>query len=265
MKAGTSSAVAFGAVLRTIRKHLSKNQSEIAISFSPALSVAAISMAEAGNRPPKTEAVVRGYAAALDVDDDALVDVWWAMQGLVGIDVWGKELEVPRWWRDMEPSDQAEVYYMQARSKASAKWTPNDDWYEPAPQLFALAEAICKLLGRMLGDSWKVDYRAEVGLREPIEGHLASIEIVLSARRPGEDDPQARHEQVGDFRCPEPVVRPGLPRPGEPVGATSHAADVAWILAAVEAMPVRDRAAVAGFIHGLREGGLYGENSSPVA
>ncbi|MBD2830307.1 helix-turn-helix transcriptional regulator [Streptomyces globisporus] len=95
VKAGSSSAVAFGRVLQAARKRWSKTQADVANFFDPKLSVAAVSMAESGSRPPKTEAMVRGYAAALELDEDALLQLWWAMQGMIGIDIWAEDLPVP--------------------------------------------------------------------------------------------------------------------------------------------------------------------------
>jgi hypothetical protein len=257
--------VAFGRVLQAARKHWSKTQADVASSFDPKLSVAAVSMAESGNRPPKTETMVRGYAAALELDEDALLQLWWAMQGMVGIDIWAEDLPVPQWWREYAASPQAELDHHQARSDASRTWTPNEDFYEPSLELFALAEAICKILTRLLGDSWSVGYKHEIGLRDPIDGRLAAVIIELRAKVSDEDQPNKPPELMVTFACPEPVARPV---PSESTARTNREAvspDVAWILSSVEAMPARERAAVAGFIHGLREGAnLFSEEVSSM-
>ncbi|MFE9631340.1 hypothetical protein [Streptomyces sp. NPDC006463] len=263
MKAGSSSAVAFGRVLQAARKRWSKTQADVASFFDPKLSVAAVSMAESGSRPPRTEAMVRGYAVALELDEDALLQLWWAMQGMIGIDIWAEELPVPQWWREGEVSPQAELDHHQARSDASGAWTPNEDFYEPSLELFALAEAICKILVRLLGDSWKVGYKHEIGLRDPIDGRLAAVIIELRTKVSDGDESNKSPELMVTFACPEPVARPV---PSEPTARTNSEAispDVAWILSSVEAMPARERAAVAGFIHGLREGAsLFSEQVS---
>lgn len=213
MKAGSSSAVAFGRVLQAARKRWSKTQADVASFFDPKLSVAAVSMAESGNRPPKTEAMVRGYAAALELDEDALLQLWWAMQGMVGIDIWAEDLPAPQWWRELEASPQAEINHHQARSKASSAWTPNEDFYEPSLELFALAEAICMILMRLLGDSWKVGYKHEIGLRDPIDGRLAAVIIELRAKVSDGDESNKSPELMVTFACPEPVARPVPPAP----------------------------------------------------
>jgi hypothetical protein len=254
VKSGSGSAVAFGRVLQAVRKYLSKNQADVASSFDPKLSVAAVSMAESGNRPPKTETVVRGYAAALELDEDALLDLWWAVQGMVALESRTEERVVKQWWRELRPDLDAELDLHRAETAAKAKWTPNDDYYAPSAALFALADAIRGILVRMLGESWKVGYRAEIGLREPFEGYLAVINIELRAQLSDKSP-----EVMATFACPEPVTRPF---PAELTRAKPHGGsspDVGWILNALMAMPARERAAVAGFIHGLREGSsLYG-------
>lgn len=265
MKAGSGSAVAFGRVLQAVRKRSSKNQTDVAGSFDPKLSVAAVSMAESGSRPPKTEAMVRGYAAALELDEDALLLLWWAMQGMIGIDIWGDDLVVPQWWREYEASPQAEIDYHQARAAADRKWTPNEDFYAPSLELFVLAEAIREILRSLLGDSWKIGYKPEIGLREPIDGRLATVIIELSAGIPEDGSSNESLELMTTFACPEPLARPVTPAPTGASHAGALPPDVAWILAAVQAMPARERAAVAGFIHGLREGAsLYSEASPPL-
>ncbi|MGI8335266.1 hypothetical protein ACRYCC_35400 [Actinomadura scrupuli] len=248
MKSGSGSAVAFGRVLQAVRKHLSKNQADVASSFEPKLSVAAVSMAESGNRPPKTEAIVRGYAAALELDEDALLDLWWAMQGMVALESRAEERMVKQWWRELRPGWDASHDRDRAKDAAKAKRTPNDDYYAPSAALFALADAICGILARMLGDSWKASYKAEIGLREPFDGYLAVVNIELQAYE--------SLEMMATFACPEPVTRP---LPAEQMRTKPQGGDVGWILNALMAMPARERAAVAGFIHGLREGSsLYG-------
>lgn len=263
MKAGSSSAVAFGRVLQAARKRWSKTQADVASFFDPKLSVAAVSMAESGNRPPKTEAMVRGYAAALELDEDALLQLWWAMQGMIGIDIWAEDLPVPQWWREFEASPQADLNHHQAGSDARRAWTPNEDFYEPSLELFALAEAICTILMRLLGDSWKVGYKHEIGLRDPIDGRLAAVIIELRAKVSDGDESNKSLELMATFACPEPVARPVPPEPTARTNTGAISPDVAWILSSVEAMPARERAAVAGFIHGLREGAsLFSEEVS---
>lgn len=264
MKAGSSSAVAFGRVLQAVRKRSSKNQADVANSFDPKLSVAAISMAESGNRPPKNEVMVRGYAAALELDEDALLELWWAMQGLVEIYDWDEKRVGTRWWRELPASPQAEGDHRQAVAAAARDWTLNEDFYEPSLELFALAEAICQILMRLLGDSWKVGYKPEIGLRDPIDGRLAAVIIELRAGVSEEDGSEESFDLMASYACPEPVGRPVPPEPTARPHTEAFSPDVAWILSAIEAMPARERAAVAGFIHGLREGAsLFSELSSP--
>ncbi|MFF4557884.1 helix-turn-helix domain-containing protein [Streptomyces sp. NPDC001422] len=255
-------------MLQAARKRWSKTQADVASSFDPKLSVAAVSMAESGSRPPKGEAMVRGYADALELDEDALLQLWWAMQGMIGIDIWGDDLSVHQWWREFEASPQAEINYHQARGDAAGAWTPNEDFYEPSLELFALAEAICKTLMRLLGESWKVGCKHEIGLRDPIDGRLAGVIIELRAKVSDGDEPNKSLELMATFACPEPVARPVPPEPTARTNTEAISPDVAWILSAVEAMPARERAAVAGFIHGLREGAnLFSEevSSRPTA
>ncbi|MCW3040828.1 MAG: hypothetical protein JWM31_2733 [Solirubrobacterales bacterium] len=266
MKSGSNSAVAFGRVLQAVRKRSSKNQADVASSFDPRLSVAAVSMAESGNRPPKTEAMVRGYAAALELDEDALLELWWAMQGMVAIESRAEERTVPQWWRELWASPQVEVHHHQAVSEAAGDWTPTEDWYAPSVRLFALASAIREILVRLLGDSWTVDYKHQIGLRDPVDGRLAAVIIELRTAVPGEDGSDTSHELMASFACPEPVARPVPPETTPRPNAEGISPDVAWILSAVEAMPARERAAVAGFIHGLREGAsLFSEVTPPPA
>lgn len=272
MKSGSSSAVAFGRVLQARRKHLSKSQAAVAASFRPKLSVAAVSMAESGNRPPKSEVMVLGYAAALEVDEDGLLELWSAMQGVVGY--WDHSTQ--RWWRELPASPQVESDHALAEIEARKKRTPNQDFYAPSLELFALSDAICEILRRLLGDTWKIDYKPEMGLRDSAEGRPAAVTIELRAGDPEEGDLMVSPKLVATFACPEPVTlsaRLMTMRPEEvqalmvKLNAKRQAAetispDVAWILSAVEAMPARERAAVAGFIHGLREGAsLFSEAS----
>ncbi|WP_346535577.1 helix-turn-helix domain-containing protein [Micromonospora sp. DPT] len=254
MKAGSSSAVAFGRVLQAVRKRSSKNQADVAGSFDPKLSVAAVSMAESGNRPPKTEAMIRGYAAALELDEDALLELWWAMQGMVEIHGWDDERVSTRWWRELPASPQVEVDHRQAVAAAARVWTPNEDFYEPSLELFALAEAICDILRRLLGDSWKIGYKPEIGLREHFDGRLAAVIIELRAGVSEDGGSNESLELMAAFACPEPVARPVSPEPTARPHTGAFSPEVAWILSSVEAMSARERAAVAGFIHGLREG-----------
>lgn len=258
MKSGSSSAVAFGRVLHAVRKHSSKHQTDVAAFFTPKLSVAAVSMAESGSRPPKTEERVRGYAAALELDDDDLLELWWAMQGMVEVEDRADERRVQRWWRQLRASPRAEEDYIRARSKADKEWTPNEAVYAPELELFVLAEEICKVLRRLLDDSWRIGQKLELGLRDPIDGRLAAVMIELHAGPPEEAD------AIATFACPEPVTRPIPPDAMRRPKAETMPPDVAWILSTVEAMPARERAAVAGFIHGLREGAsLFSESSLP--
>lgn len=254
MKSGSSSATAFGCVLQAVRKRSAKNQAEVAASFSPKLSIAAVSMAESGNRPPKTEAMVRGYAAALEIDDDALLELWWAMQGMVAVEDRADERGLQRWWRELGVNFQAEVDYMYAVQAAAKKSTPNEDIYAPSEELFVFAREICGILSRLLGNTWKVDYKRELGLRDPIDGRPAAVVIALRAGDPDEGDSMESPELMATFACPEPVTRPVPPDATMRPKAETISPDVAWILSSVEAMPARERAAVAGFIHGLREG-----------
>lgn len=246
--------MAFGRVLQAVRKHLAKNQADVAGFFDPKLSVAAISMAESGNRPPKTEAIVRGYAAALELDEDALLDLWWAMRGMVVLENAAEERVVKQWWRDLRPGLDASYDHHRAETAAKAKRTPNDDYYAPSEALFAFADAICGMLKRMLGDSWRASYKAELGLREIPDGYLAVVNISLQARVSGET-----WETMATFACPEPVTRPV---PAEAVNTNAQGGatlDIGWIISSLRTLSARERAAVAGFIHGLREGSnIYG-------
>ncbi|MGY1751091.1 hypothetical protein [Modestobacter sp. SYSU DS0511] len=253
-------------MLQAVRKRSSQNQADVAGSFDPKLSVAAVSMAESGNRPPKTEAMVRGYAAALELDEDTLLELWWAMQGMVAVESRAEERTVARWWGELETSREAEIRHVQAQAAAEKKRNPNEDWYEPSPKLFTLAEAICEILKRLLGDSWQVHYRRELGLYDPVDPRLAAVIIELRAEVPESDGSNASHELMATFACPEPVARPVLAEPAERPDAGAMSPDVAWILSSVEAMPARERAAVAGFIRGLREGAsLFSTTSPPSA
>ena len=206
MKSGSSSAVAFGRVLQAVRKRSPKNQADIAGSFNPKLSIAAVSMAESGNRPPKTEEMVRGYAAALELDDDDLLELWWAMQGMV--EDRAKERRHQQWWRQFRASPEAETDHWRAEKKAEKKQTPNEEWHAPRLASFALSEAICAILRRLLGDTWKVSYKPEMGLRVPVDGRLAAVMIDLRAGGPEEGDSVESSELIATFACPEPVTRP---------------------------------------------------------
>jgi transcriptional regulator with XRE-family HTH domain len=263
VKSGSSSAVAFGTVLRAVRKRSSKNQSDIAAVFSPKLSVAAVSMAESGNRPPKTTAMVRTYAAALELDADDLVELWWAMQGMVEVEDKADENIRQQWWRQLRANDRAHTEHSWADDAARKVWTPNEDFRAPLLQLFALAEEICMILRRLLGDTWEIGYKSEIGLYEPIEGYPAKITIELRAGKPQEDS-SMESQLMAAFVCPEPIARPISPAAAMRPKTGTMLPDVAWILSSVEAMPARERAAVAGFIQGLREGaGLFPETSIP--
>lgn len=261
MKSGSSSAVAFGRVLQVARKRLAKNQADVARSLSPALSIAAVSMAESGNRPPKSESVVRGYGAALELDDDALLELWWAMQGMV--EDHAEERTVQRWWKQLRPSREAEQDYLWTDKAATKVRNPNNEVHAPSRQLFALADEICEILRRLFGDNWTVGYKPKLGLSDPVDGHPAAIMIELRARDPEGDELEAG-EPMAAFPCPEPRTRPDPPAAVTRLKSETFPPDIAWILSSVEAMPARERAAVAGFIHGLREGAsLFSEASQP--
>lgn len=258
MKSGSSSAVAFGCVLQAVRKHLSKSQADVAASFNPKLSVAAVSMAESGKRPPTSEVMVMGYASALGLDEDVLLELWSAMQGVIGYGA--EEPGSEQWWRDLQASPQVGRDHSLAEVEAQKNRTPNEDFYAPPPELFALSDAICEVLRRLLDDNWKIDYKPELGLRDPIAGRLARVMIELRTGDPEQGDLMKSPEPLATFACPEPATLSGrlVTRPSPFVGmrpkAETLSPDVAWILSAVQAMPARERAAVAGFIHGLREG-----------
>lgn len=253
MKSGTSSAVAFGQVLQLVRKYLDKNQAEVALTVVPSLSVSAISMAESGARPLKTEEMVKRYAVAFDLDGDDLVELWWACQGIVGVEDWNSERIDWRWWRRLLPrSVEVEEMCRKIAKEAKGLWTPNANFHAPDQHEFALAEAIRDILRRLLGDVWSINLLPKIGLAEPVEGYWASIEIHLQARRRNDSDGESRpFEQI--IICPVPKVQPKWrgeeKRPVDQVLSP----DVAWILTAVERMSVKERSAVAGFIHGLRE------------
>ena len=254
MKSKTSSAVAFGRVLQAVRNRSSKNQAEVAGSFHPKLSIAAVSMAESGNRPPKTEATVRGFAAALDIDDDDLIELWWAMQGMVEVEDRADERGVQQWWRQLWVSPQAELDWARADGDAKSVCNPNEETYAPPVESFALSEAIGEILRRLLGDTWEVGYKAEIGLRDPFDGRLAAVIIELREVVSEEGDSTEVPKRKVTFACPEPVARPISPDATVRPKAETISPDVAWILSSVEAMPARERAAVAGFIHGMRAG-----------
>ncbi|WP_284750863.1 hypothetical protein [Arthrobacter sp. efr-133-R2A-120] len=253
MKSGSSSAVAFGTVLQAVRKRSSRNQSEVAAFFSPKLSVAAVSMAEGGNRPPKTEAMVRGYADALELDADALLVLWWALQGMVEEEDPGNERPIQQWWHQLEASPQLQIDHTQAEEWAEDESGRNDEKYVPSLEAFVLADRICKILRNLLGDTWQIDYKVHLGLSDPVDGWPAVLKIELRSV-PEEGDLGRGQELIGSFACPEPVTRPVTADATQRPNAETISPDVAWILSSVEAMPVRERAAVAGFIHGLREG-----------
>ncbi|MFP7761421.1 helix-turn-helix domain-containing protein [Marisediminicola sp. LYQ85] len=262
VKSGSSSAIAFGRVLYAARKRAIENQADVAASFDPKLSVAAVSMAEKGDRPPKTDVIVRGYARALDLDEDDLVELWWAMQGMVEVEDLDGERTVRRWWRQLWASPQVELDHMQADGNAKVAWTPNDEVYAPPLHLFALSDAICVILRRLLGGSWNVRQYPELGLLDPIGGRLAVVMIELSTGEPAEGAWSGVSELTVKLVCPEPVARPVLLDAAARSKSETVPADVAWILSAVEAMPARERAAVAGFIRGLQEGAsLFSEPS----
>ena len=186
------------------------------------------------------------------------------MQGMVEVDHLAEEGSVQRWWRDLWASPQVELNHHQAVSKAAREWTPNEDTYAPSLELFALSDAICVILRRLLGDSWKVGHKPEMGLRDPIDGRLAVVLIRLRAGGSEEGGSNESPDLVATFACPEPVARPVPPEPTTRPNTEAISPDVAWILSSVEAMPARERAAVAGFIHGLREGAsLFSEVSPP--
>lgn len=253
MKSGSSSAAAFGCLLQAVRKHLSKSQADVAASFNPKLSVAAVSMAESGKRPPTSEVMVISYASALGLDEDVLLELWSAVQGVTG---YGEEAGSQQWWRDLRASPQVEKDHKVAEVEARKKRTPNEDFYAPPLELLALSNAICEILRRLLGDAWKIQYKPEIGLRNPTEGRLATVLIELRANQE-QGDLMESAEPLATFACPEPVTLSGrlVTRPSPLVRTkTNISPDVAWILSAVEAMSARERAAVAGFIHGLREG-----------
>ena len=262
MKSGSSSAVAFGRVLQAVRKRLAKNQADVARSFSPPLSIAAVSMAESGNRPPKTESAVRGYGTALELDDDALLELWWAMQGMV--EDHADERTVQRWWKQLRPSREAEQGYLWADGAATKVRNPNNEVYAPSRQLFALADEISGILRRLLGDDWTVGYKPQLGLADPVEGHSAAIMIELRARGSERGDELETVDPMAAFTCPEPPTRPDPPAATTRLKSETFPPDIAWILSSIEAMPARERAAVAGFIHGLREGAsLFPETPQP--
>lgn len=265
MKSGSSSAVALGRVLQAIRKRASKNQADVAASFWPKLSIAAISMAESWNRPPKTLEMVRSYATALGIDDEELLELWWAMQGMVEVEDWADERRLQRWWHELRADPQVEINHLWAERKAAKESTPDEEQYAPTLNLFTLAGAICKILGRLLGDTWKIDQKLEIGVDDPINGRSSTVMIELQAGGSEGGGSTDSPRLMVTFACPEPVTRPiphdKTPRPN----AETISPDVAWILASVESMPARERAAVAGFIHRLREGAsLYPGVSLPT-
>ena len=250
--------------MQAVRKRAGMSQADVAGALNPKLSVAAISMAESGNRPPKTDALVRGYADALDLDQDDFVELWWAMQGMVEVEDGAKERNVQRWWLTLRADYDVELDWEYAKQKAGKKWTPNEDYYAPSLELATLGAAIRDILRRLLGDAWTVDYELEMGLREPFDGYVAVVNINL--REAAKDDTGTKEpgEILVTLTCPEPLARPIPPGTATRPGAEALTPDVAWILTAVEAMPARERAAVAGFIHGLKQGAnLYSGEATP--
>jgi hypothetical protein len=209
--------------------------------------------------------MVRAYAVALDLDADDLVELWWAMQGMVAVEDRTEERINQRWWRQLRASPKADEDYTWANIAAGKIRTPNEDFRAPSLQLFALAEEICGILRRLLGDSWKVDYKSELGLYEPVEGYPATITIELRAGKTEDDNSVELPELMVSFVCPEPVARPTLPDTRMRPKAETISSDIAWILSSIEAMSARERAAVAGFIHGLREGGSLFSEAFPAA
>lgn len=242
MKSGSSSALAFGIVLRAVRKRLLKNQADVAASLRPKLSVAAISMAEGGNRPPKSEGVIRDYADALELDPDALLELWWALQGILEIEDKAEEKLIRRWWRDLEASARIQTDHAHAQ-----EWALDESAHVPALESFVFCEAICKILRRLLGSTWQIGYDVQLGVNDPGDPWPAVLKVELRHNGKGE-------ELVGSFVCPEPLTRPTPTDVSIRPSAETISPDVAWILSSVETMPARERAAVAGFIRGLREG-----------
>jgi hypothetical protein len=254
VKAGSSSAVAFGRVLQAVRQRRAQNQAAIAGRFDPKLSVAAVSMAEGGNRPPKTEALVRKYAAALELDDDTLVELWWATQGLVEEDDPGSVRAERRWWRRMRPSIEAETRHHFADAKAQRERDPNHEVCAPSLELISLAERVCDVLKRLLGADWQLDYTPELGLYDPIEGRRAGVSITMSTSTEDAEQPDAGRAVVITFACPEPAAGPAYAPTADDQDGTVASPEMAWILSEVEAMSGRERRVVAAFIRGLKEG-----------
>lgn len=255
VKAGSSSAKAFGQVLQLVRKSLGKSQMEIASSIEPKLSVSAISMAESGNRPLKTEELIRSYARALDLDDDDLVELWMACQGIVVFEDRKSERSTQGWWREIPPRLSLEGGFLQVRAvkEAAGKWTPNDEFYAPDERQFELAEAIAGIVQRLLGEDWSIQYTYSLGLSDPIDGRFAAVNLVLKFD-PIKTTPSRSSVAVEEkIICPTPTVRPGGFKQNNRPTEQEMSPEVAWILNAVEKMSGKERAAVAGFIHGLRE------------
>jgi hypothetical protein len=222
-------------------------------------------MAESGSRPPKTEAMVRGYAAALELDEDDLIELWWAMQGMVEVEDSAEERNVQRWWRQLRPGVDVKFWHFQAENRAKAESNPNERRFAPSLHLMALSEATCAILRRLLGNAWEVRFSPELGSDAGPVGHPAAVMIKLLARDSEEDGLHESPELIATFACPEPVARPLPPEPTARPKNGTIPPDVAWILSSVEAMPARERAAVAGFIHGLREGAsLFSEVPRPL-
>jgi transcriptional regulator with XRE-family HTH domain len=254
VKSGSGSATAFGRVLQAVRKRSGKSQADVAGAFDPKLSIAAISMAESGSRPPKTDAQVRGYARALELDQDDLVELWWAMQGMVEVEDRTQERNVQKWWRQLRADEDVELDWYYADRKAAKKRTPNDNYQSPSEQLAALGAAIRDILRRLLGDTWIVTYTLQMGLHQHVDGYPAVVDISLHAAAAPDDGRNECGALLATITCPEPVARPIPPGTATRPGGEALTPDVAWILTAVEGMPARERAAVAGFIHGIKEG-----------
>jgi hypothetical protein len=230
--------------------------------MEPSLSIAGVSMAESGNRPPKTAAMVREYAKALELDDDAMVELWWAMQGLVDVVDWDTERTHNVWWGELRPKAEAETEHTFAEQRAAKLWTPEEEYKAPRLRTFALAAEICEVLRRLLGNNWDIRYRSEEDFHDPIERRRPRIVIEIRTAITGDSNASPSNRLLATFQCPEPVSRPSVPETTARPQSDSLAPDVAWILKSVVAMPSRDRASVAGFIHGLREGArLFSESS----
>jgi hypothetical protein len=80
---------------------------------------------------------------------------------------------------------------------------PNDEKYAPSLESFAFSEEICAILRRLLGDTWQVDYKVQLGLCDPVDGWPAALKIELRSV-PKEGDLGRGQELIGSFACPEP-------------------------------------------------------------